>query len=561
MKVSADATRGHLASRSEWIVPAFFACLLALASSVSYILGYVTAPHEMLYSGLLVNVEDANYLTILQRGSEGAWMHSLRFTSEPDAPALLYVFYLALGHLAALLHMNATNMWHASRAVLTVLTALTTFGFVKCFIGSPGPRLVAYALALVGAGMDWFALPGEVLGPASATPVDLKMADAHLFSAALTYPHYLASILLLIVLAWCALRIGSETLDGPRRVLLIGLGALATVGLALVYPYFILLALGPVSVYFGLLAARERRIPRWLAIALGCWVLAVSPLGVYYAQTLASSELLRIWTGQSQTLSPNPVHYLLTFAPYLLLASVAFPRTVAAGPTARRELVLWAWVGAVTVLVYAPIGPQRRFLQGVQVPLAILATIGLYAGVLPRVRGAGWFGRLAARPRYSAPGLERLGIVLLVLIVSTSSIFQWLGAIAVTTLVQPYPLFRPALEIEAMDWLRGRASQDDVILASYTTGSYLPLRSGARAYIGHYYETIHFATKQAEVEEFWSAAMPDAARANFLRERHISYLFYGRAERELGAFDPGRAAYLKCVYENQDAAIYAFKPG
>ena len=63
--------------------------------------GVSDAASDTMYTGLLVNVEDANYITIIQRGSEGAWTHSLRFTSEPDAPAYLYVFYLGVGTLGA----------------------------------------------------------------------------------------------------------------------------------------------------------------------------------------------------------------------------------------------------------------------------------------------------------------------------------------------------------------------------------------------------------------------------------------------------------------------------
>lgn len=535
----------------------FFACLVALVVTLllqaPYWLGYQTAGDEKIYTGLLINVEDANYITIIERGREGAWMHSLRFTSEPDAPAYLYLFYLALGQLARLMGLDATTMWHLARALLTFSTFLLTFGFVGAFVVERAGQWVAFLLAILGAGFDWVAFPWEALERASATPVDLKMADAHLFHAALTFPHYLASIALLLILFWCAVRLVNDTLERNKALLLLAPGILANIGVALVYPFFMLLSCGVLAAYLGLLTLRARRFRVRESVLLGVMIAAVVPIGAYYALTLASSELLRVWSAQSQTLSPNPLHYVLTFAPYLLLAGLALWRQ---GLGDNRRAFLWVWVFVVVVLVYAPLGTQRRFLQGVQVPLAILATIGLLEVALPRVRKAGWFQQLAQRPNYSAGGIERLLVVLVVLVVSISSVIQWISAVTETTGTQPYPVFRPRGEVAAMDWLRGRAGTDDVILSAYFTGSYLPFRSGARVYLGHLYETVHFQDKQKAVDEFFAKATPDSAREKWLRKNEIRYVFYGRAERELGAFVPGNARYLEQVFENEDAVIY-----
>lgn len=538
---------------NKWLAAGLVALVVTLLLQVPYWLGYQTAGSETIYTGLLINVEDANYITIIERGREGAWMHSLRFTSEPDAPAYLYVFYLALGQLARVTGMDATTMWHVARAVLTLVTFLLTFGFVCTFVAERAGRWVAYLFAILGAGFDWVAFPWEALEGTSATPVDLKMADAHLFHAALTFPHYLASIALLLILFWCVVRLLSEKLERNKVLPLLTLGALANIGVALVYPFFMLLSCGVPIVYLGLLALRTRRLFVRESVLIGVMIAAVLPIGVYYAATLASSELLRVWSAQSQTLSPNPLHYVLAFAPYLILAGLALWRQ---GLGDDRRAFLWVWVFVVVVLVYAPLGTQRRFLQGAQVPLAILATLGLFEVALPRMRKAGWFQRLSELPNYSAEGVQRLLIVLLVMVVSISSVLQWISAVTETTGTQPYPVFRPRGEVAAMDWLRGRAGADDVVLSAYFTGSYLPFRSGARVYLGHLYETVHFQDKQRAVDDFFADATPDSEREAWLRKNDIRYVFYGRAEKELGAFAPGDAGYLKKVFENGDAVIY-----
>ncbi len=527
--------------------------LLTAFLQIPYWLGDLTAPASELYTGLLVNVEDANYITIIQRGSEGAWMHSLRFTSEPDAPAFLYVFYLAWGHLARLAQWDATTTWHIARFVMSVLVFIVTFGFVRTFVAARAAQWVAFGLAILGGGFDWVAFPWETLAPTSATPIDLKMADAHLFHSALTFPHYLASITLLLILFWCALRLCNENLARAKFFALVVLGALANNGVVLVYPFFVLLSCGVLGMYGILLMLRAKKMVWRQVTILLVLILSTVPLVLYYAYAFASSELLRVWAAQSQTLSPNPLHYVLTFAPYLFLALLDFWRV---GVHDNKRLLLWIWLLVVALLVYAPLGAQRRFLQGVQVPLAILATFGLFEVALPRIRSARWFQKLSTRPNYSAQGLERLIIVAFLWIISVSSAYQWLSAIALTVVQQPYPLFRPRAEVEAMDWLLGHADSNQVVLSSYFSGSYLPFRSGMRVYLGHVYETIHFDAKQKLVDTFLAAETNDAARLEFLRANKIEFLFYGRAEREVGGFDPARAAYLKLVFRNQEASVY-----
>lgn len=540
-------------SRQEWLFAAFVALALTLVLQAPYAVGYLTAPRDALYTGLLVNPEDANYLTIIQRGREGAWSHSLRFTSEPDAPAFLYVYYLALGHLARGLGLDATAMWHFARAVMTFVTCVIAFGFVATFVAPRAWRVFAYLLAILGGGFDWFVFPFEILDPTSATPVDLKMADAHLFHAALTFPHYLASIALLMILFWCAARLLNENLSRAKFFALLLVGALANIGIALVYPFFILLSCGVLALYVIVLMLRARKILWRAGIVAGSLTLAVLPLGLYYANALASSELLRVWSAQSQTLSPNPLHYLLTFAPYLILALLSLFQ-VGLGDNARA--LLWAWVIVVALLVYAPLGAQRRFLQGVQVPLSILAAFGLFQVALPRVARTRWFQNLAQRPNYSAAGIERLLIVVLLLLVSLSSVYQGLSAMALTGVIQPYPLFRPRAEVAAMNFLRAHARENDVVLSSYLSGSYLPLQSGARVYLGHVYETIFFQEKQTQVDEFFDGSTGDAARENFLQRNQIEFVFYGRAEKALGEFDPAHAGYLRRVFQNEETSVY-----
>ena len=100
----------------------------------------------------------------------------------------------------------------------------------------------------------------------------------------------------------------------------------------------------------------------------------------------------------------------------------------------------------VALLLYSPLNAQRRFVEGGQIPLTILATIGLSEAVPPRVACTSWFQALAQRPGYTVNGVQRLLVVLGIGFVSSASVYLYLSTIFTTAVMQPYPFFRPVGE-------------------------------------------------------------------------------------------------------------------
>lgn len=543
--------------RSEWVIAGTIALSLTMVLQVPYVLGYLTANPGTEYSGLLVNLSDVTYYVAIHLGIQGEWLYRIRFTGEPHAGAFLYTFYLALGHLARVLNMDAVLMWHVSRAVLSFILFLVVYGFISYFIQDPHRRRVAFLLAILGAGFDLFRSSFDALDPASAVPLDLRMPEAHLFFSTFTYPHYSAAIALMLILIWCGLRGLTENVSRFTRVALGVGGALASVGVVVVYPFLVFSTAGILGGYYFYMLARAKRILWREGIFLALLFLPAVPLLWYYQRVLATNEVIRLWNEQVNTLSPSPVHYLLTYGAYLVPAVWNLRRVRFGDVESRpRRALLWIWLIVVAVLLYAPLNAQRRFVEGVQVPLAILATTGLYETVLPQVMETRWFRVLAQAPNYSAGGLRTLLVVIFIGVVSLASVFVYTSAVLTNTIVQPYPFFRSQDELAAMDWLSQNASSEDIVFATYYTGAWLPHRAGTRAFIGQYYETAHFFEKLTETRVFFDGGTTNQTRAELLRAQNISYLFYGSSERETGQFDPSKVPFLQRVYAKEDVAIY-----
>ncbi len=544
--------RANAISQCEWILVIMIALSITALLQIPYALGYLLAHPGTEFTGLLINVEDGSYLSAIGQGINGAWLYHIPFTTEEHTPAFIEVFYLALGHAARILGLSATAMWHIARVVADLILFIVLYGFIARFLDAPEQRRVAYAFALLGAGYAFWRFPFDAPNVWEALPMELRVPEAHIFYSALTYPHFALGIaLVLVTFAWLL-----RVLDDARVVAALGAG-IGNLLIGIVFPFLMYLMLAVTGAYVLWLTYRQRKILWRTLILLGIAFAIPAPLFLYYQFVLVTNPIIQSWNVQATTLSPNPIHFILTYLPLLLLASLAWRPTMRADASRQHRFAfLWLWILVVALLLYTPITQQRRFVEGVQVPLAILAAVGLCEVVLPRLARTRLLIALSQRPNYSVAGLQRLIVVCLVALAGLASFYVWISSIALLGFVQPYPLFRPPLELQAMDWLRAHTSPNEVVLSAYWTGSFIPARAGNRVFVGQRYETIGFDEKRAAAEKFFDAATDDAWRVARLRENRIAYVFWGKAERDLGQFDPERAPYLQRVFANDEARIY-----
>jgi hypothetical protein len=545
--------------RREWLVALLIAFLLAALLVAPYIIGRETARPGTFYTGLLINVEDGTYLSAIEQGRQGNWLFSNHFTPERSDATFLYGFFLLLGHLARWVGLSATAMWLASLFLSSLALFVAVYFFLAHFLVEREQRLVAFLLIALGSGFDFFRFPEwlERAGSLEAVPVDLLMPEAHPFFSALTYPHFsigIALIALTLLLAALAL----EPDQPPRRRWLLAAAAgVANLVLVIVYPFLIILIGLTLGLYYLVRLWRARRLVLTELLLLALVFLIPAPLLIYYVQSLAANPILRAWNAQAVTLSPNPLHFVLAYLPYLALALAGIRLLPAVEPRRRQGLILlWLWVVAVGLLLYAPLNPQRRFVEGVQVPLAILATVGLYGRIFPWLVSTGLFQRLAQRPRYSAAGLRRFILVLLILLTSVINLYLYSATLINMISIQPYPLFRPIAEREAMEWLGANTSEQDVVLGSYWTGSYLPYAGGRPVVVGSRYMTIDFFARLVQVERFFDSATTQEERLALLAQNSVDYIFWGQVEQAMGPPAVLQAPYLEPVFANERVTIF-----
>ncbi|MCS7259336.1 MAG: hypothetical protein NZ765_00935 [Anaerolineae bacterium] len=523
MEAHAATRTGHA---PHWVW-AWSSILIAL-SCLPYLVAWAATPVGHQFTGLLVNPLDGHsYLAKMRQGWEGAWVFQLRYTPEPHAGAAIFLFYLALGHVARWTGLPLIAVYHLAR----VSAGLALFAALHTFVGrlteerSERRRLVL--LASSSAGLGWL---GVMVG---LFPIDLWVPEAFAFLSLLANPHFPLALGLQLFLLQSVL----WPKEGRRGWLLPGLAGTA---LAIVAPFAlpVLYVVFAAHLLWPLWSRHARDSAQEVCTPLrGAWKAALSatlaslPWLAYDLLVYTIHPALRAWAQQNVTPTPAPADLLLGFG--LLTPLAAVGTWAAARRRDRPALLLAVWSGVTLVGVYVPIALQRRLLIGLGVALAMLAGIGLRH--LPRS-----VTRLAVAFSWLGIGFQ--------LFVFTA------GALSAAQGQEPAAaLYISADEAAAMQWLSTHGG-DAVVLAAPRTGNVLPGQAGTRSFYGHPFETIDATTKAAYAEAFFTGEMSDATW-QMLRERYaIRFVFVGPQERRLGArrLPDG----LVPVFQQGDVTIY-----
>jgi hypothetical protein len=194
-------------------------------------------------------------------------------------------------------------------------------------------------------------------------------------------------------------------------------------------------------------------------------------------------------------------------------------------------------------------------LNGGQVPIAILATKGLFDYIAPWVKQKLY----ARRPTLDLPHVQKWIVAgfLLLILPTNLYLFAWRF---VDLRRHDYPYYLRNDELAAFKWLETNVKGEDVVLSSETTGQYVPMFTGAHAYLAHWAQTVDYFNKRDAVAKFYTADTTDAERQQILQAHNVDFVLDGPAERELGAYDPSTAPFLTLAHETPDVRVYAVKP-
>ena len=132
-----------------------------------------------------------------------------------------------------------------------------------------------------------------------------------------------------------------------------------------------------------------------------------------------------------------------------------------------------------------------------------------------------------------------------------------LGALLSTWTPQA-PLFLPAYEVKAFQFVREYAARDAVVLASFEVSNRIAAWAPVRTITGHGPESVGAEEINGLVERFWQAQTPDAERVDLIRRFHIDYLVVEAQDLLPDGWDPSRQTFLKSVYQDEAGQIRVY---
>lgn len=192
-------------------------------------------------------------------------------------------------------------------------------------------------------------------------------------------------------------------------------------------------------------------------------------------------------------------------------------------------------------------------MEGVHVPIGLLAGAGISLGLLP------WLGQQLARLKERYPqrvaGWRWLALTGLILFLALSNFMVVLSHTLIVT-VRDSILYYHDDDAAAMEWLISQNTWNQPILTADESGNLLGGQIGQKVIVGHWSETIDAINLLPQVEAFYGTEMTDAQRQALLDEWGAVYLYHGRYEKELGAFDPDQADYLEPVFQQGEVTVY-----
>lgn len=456
----------------EWRWLAIASLAVVALTSLPYLIAFLSQGDDWYFSGFLIAVEDGNsYIAKMLRGAQGDWLFRSPYSTMPQTGALLYWPYLLLGKLIgpSASHQSYLLTFHFFRLFSNLALCLVTYVFISHFVERINLRRTAWFIALLGGGLGWLLIAlgqPELLG---SIPLEFYSPESFGFLTLFTFPHLSLgrTLMLLTLLAYLSPKLHTWRI------------AVLWLALALVHILSAAITLLVIVSHWLIIWLWRRGLPSKglseLDIGRVLWPLLGAGLPLLYNLVVfAVDPYLQAWSQQNHIVSPHPLHYVIAYGLLLPFAWLGLSALQSRRPEEGRFLAHWLFLAVL--LLFIPIGLQRRFVEGIWVVLTVLA-VAAFDGAAG-LRWKRWRWGLAA--------------------IFPSTLLLLLGSVQLAG--EPNsPSFLSSSVASTLESLEDVAEQSDVVLTPFELGNALPAYAPLRVVIGHGPESVELANLRDRV--------------------------------------------------------------
>jgi hypothetical protein len=555
-----DTRASAQTSTTEWRFVTFVIFATLAITSLPYVYAYLSVPPDKTFMGFVLNTPDHTQYFSWFREFTTANLSANKLTPEANQPVFFNLMWWMLAKLSAFAGLSYHAIYQLIRVVGSSLFLIAAYRMCVWTFDDLLQRRTAFLIAALGAGLGWVLVVmkytvtrGELLNP-----LDLYVAEGNTLLCMMGYPHFLAAATYIFVFD---IFLKAHATRQYRYAIYAGLLALF-LGWQHAYDLFIIWFV--IAAFVGLLWLRDRKLPKFEIISLiligvlscspGFYSFLLTRLDPVWKGVLAQFDNAGVFTPPLWRL-PVMLGFSFVLAVFFVAADWLKTKSLTQSAfdvenkaqTSSVNLFVKGWFLISFVLIYMPTDYQIHMLNGWQVPIAILATQALFGYIVPF---------LAKRwQTISRATLNLAAATAIVLAVIPTNVYLW--AWRFTELRKhAYPYFLYNDEMAAFKWIEQNANPNDAVLSSLNVGSFLPMFTGAHAYLSHWAQTLDFFEKEKNVAKFFSSTASDAEREKILRDHNVDYVIYGPSEKMLGENSPDTLPFVKLVYETDKVKVF-----
>lgn len=521
--------------RKDWAGALIISVCAAFITLLPYIYASIRVNPGFEFTGFLLNPWDGfTYLAKMQQGQAGAWGFQLPYALDPGPVTYLFLFYIFLGKLASWLGSELILVFHGARFLASAGMFFLAYLFFERVLPDRRTKWFAFLFVLFGSGLGW--LPLLLQGVEAS---DIAIPESIPFLLAYSNAHF--PVAAACILGALLTMLADSTKLWIRAVVAFVCGSV----LAVVLPFSVvsLIVTGSVWIAWEWRAEGGGSILQFLceknrarSVTFFWLLLGMVPWILYDAWIVFAHPVISAWSSQNITPSPPVWHYLFGYGLILILAVIGVLRANLFTTSTGRLLIVWAISGVL--LIYAPIGLQRRLNLGLYFPLAALAAFGLKS--------------IATRAR----SFWASAIILLILTLPSNLIVITAGLYAVSN--DEAVVLHTSDELNALKWLGENTSEGTVILAAPVIGNRLPTFSGARVLFGHPFETPNAGESKQRVLDYYAWMGSNQMAITALQNDGVEFVFFGPQEELIGT--PNWLEELPVIAEFGDVRIFKVTP-
>lgn len=538
-----STTRLYALWAEDWRLVIGVAVITIVLSGLPYLYGALFTPVDLRFMGIVQNAPDSGEYFAWMRESMHGVLISNTLTPEPNAPAFFNLVFWVLGRLALITGMSLAQAYQTLRIISAGLFVMAAYYFCAQILTDPLQRRIAFLLVIFGSGFSLhITLIEKVIGEIDF-PAQFFAEGTTLYSM-VAFPLLMLGATLFTFIFALALRAYAE----QKLRYAVGAGVLAFI-LGWSHGYDLILVYAVLGAFSLLGLVRDGLTWSWFKS--GGVILGMSVWAPLYMMLLTRTNA--IWREalaqflNGGVFTPDPLRLVWLLGLPLIVALITFDGFAPVHERDVRELFVKTWFGVNLFLMYLPVEYQIHFINGFQVPVAILATHGLFKHILP------WFARV---PRLTSQQ-TRLAVLFVVLVAPTG--FYFIGQRTLDLSRHQAPYFFHRDQVAALEWLNQHAPPNSVVLSSPEIGHFLPGLSGVRPVVAHWAMTLRFYEKRKMVTQFFQPTTSDAERQDTIRRLNINYIYWSDAERALGIWRPDSAAFLEPVWSAPHTTIFRVK--